>query len=110
MGKTAVTRIPFSKGVCGACARTVTTMLVPNVHEFPGHIACDAASNSEIVVPVLNSEGRLMAVMDLDSPIVGGFSTEDQAGLENISTLLGMGSEWGLAGGGKGGKSFSIGR
>ena len=68
------------------------TLVVPNVHEFPGHIACDAASNSEVVVPLI-ANGRLIGVLDVDSPIVGRFDTEDAAGLERLVSALLMASE-----------------
>jgi GAF domain-containing protein len=81
-------RIPFGRGVCGAAAATGETQLVEDVHAFPGHIACDAASNSEIVVPVRDGEGRLAAVLDVDSTQFGAFDAEDQAGLEAICAEL----------------------
>lgn len=77
-------RIPFGKGVCGAAAATGETQLVEDVHTFPGHIACDSRSNSEIVVPVRDAGGQLVAVLDIDSTEFGAFDTEDQAGLEAI--------------------------
>lgn len=77
-------RIPFGKGVCGAAAATGETQLVEDVHAFPGHIACDSRSNSEIVVPVRDAGGQLVAVLDIDSTEFGAFDTEDQAGLEAI--------------------------
>jgi L-methionine (R)-S-oxide reductase len=80
-GKPACTRIALGKGVCGAAAISRKTGGVENVHEFPGHIACDAASNSEIVVPLLKS-GEVIGVLDLDSPRLGRFDAEDRAGLE----------------------------
>lgn len=76
-------RIPFGKGVCGACARTGTTQLVPDVHAFPGHIACDDATRSELVIPV-TIRGRLKAVLDLDSPHPGGFSEGEARVLEGL--------------------------
>ena len=82
-GKPACTRIALGKGVCGTAAQQRKTVVVENVHEFPGHIACDAASRSEIVVPILKA-GRLIGVLDLDSPAVGRFDAEDQAGLETL--------------------------
>lgn len=82
-GKVACMRIPFSKGVCGAAARERRTQRVEDVHAFPGHIACDAASRSELVVP-LTQEGRLVGVLDLDSPNPGRFSAADQAGIESL--------------------------
>jgi GAF domain-containing protein len=81
-------RIPFGKGVCGAAAASLQTQLVEDVHQFPGHIACDSRSNSEIVVPVLDRDGRLAAVLDIDSTEFGAFDAEDQAGLEAICADL----------------------
>ena len=77
-------RIPFGKGVCGASAKRRETILVEDVHEFPGHIACDSRSNSEIVVPVFHRDGELAAVLDVDSTRLAAFDAEDQAGLEAI--------------------------
>ena len=77
-------RIPFGKGVCGAAAATRETQVVDDVHAFPGHIACDARSESEIVVPVLNEAGDLVAVFDVDSDRKAMFDEIDRAGLENI--------------------------
>lgn len=82
-GKPACTRIALGKGVCGTAAERKKTIIVPNVHEFPGHIACDSASNSEIVVPMIRS-GQLIGVLDLDSPLLARFDEEDKAGLENL--------------------------
>ncbi|MCR9130096.1 MAG: GAF domain-containing protein [Alphaproteobacteria bacterium] len=81
-------RIPFGKGVCGAAAASGETQLVEDVHAFPGHIACDARSQSEIVVPVFNADGKLAAVLDIDSEQVGAFDADDQAGLEAICAAL----------------------
>jgi GAF domain-containing protein len=81
-------RIPFGKGVCGTAAATRATQLVPDVHAFPGHIACDSRSNSEIVVPVLNASGALAAVLDIDSTSFNAFDADDQAGLEAICADL----------------------
>lgn len=86
-GKAACIRIPFGKGVCGAAAAMRTTQLVADVHAFPGHIACDAASNSELVVPVVHN-GALIGVLDLDSPLTGRFDAEDAAGCEAIIQML----------------------
>ena len=86
-GKPACVRIALGRGVCGTAAAERRTQLVPDVHAFPGHIACDAASNSEIVVPLLQGE-RLIGVLDLDSPVLGRFDAVDQAGLERIATTL----------------------
>jgi GAF domain-containing protein len=77
-------RIPFGRGVCGTAARTRTTQLVADVHAFPGHIACDSRSASEIVVPVFDRAGRLMAVFDVDSETGAAFDETDQRGLEAI--------------------------
>ena len=77
-------RIPFGKGVCGTAAQTRQTQLVPDVHAFPGHIACDSRSNSEIVVPVFDASGALVAVLDVDSTRFNAFDAVDQAGLESI--------------------------
>ena len=87
MGKPACIEIPLHKGVCGAAARTDATELVPDVHAFPGHIACDCASRSEIVVP-LHKEGRVMGVLDIDSPLLHRFTEADRAGLETFARIL----------------------
>ena len=81
-------RIPFGKGVCGAAAADRLTQLVPDVHAFPGHIACDSRSNSEIVVPVFDEAGELCAVLDVDSESLNAFDDVDQAGLEAICAEL----------------------
>ncbi len=86
-GKPACIRIPLGKGVCGTAAAERRTVVVPDVHEFPGHIPCDAASNSEIVVPIL-SGGELVGVLDLDSPVRGRFDEMDARGLEEIVRVL----------------------
>lgn len=83
-GLPACVRIPLHKGVCGAAARTRQTQLVPDVHTFPGHIACDAASRSELVVPLLRGD-ELIGVFDLDSPEPDRFDHDDQRGLEAIA-------------------------
>jgi GAF domain-containing protein len=80
-GKPACARIPFGRGVCGTTAVERKTIVVPDVHAFPGHIACDAASASEIVLPVLKN-GKLVGVFDIDSPVPDRFSDEDRVGLE----------------------------
>lgn len=80
-GKVACTRIPMGKGVCGTAAQTNLTQRVADVHQFDGHIACDSASNSEIVIPV-RAHGKVVAVLDIDSPIFDRFDEEDQKGLE----------------------------
>jgi L-methionine (R)-S-oxide reductase len=86
-GQPACVRIPVGQGVCGTAAAKRVTTIVPNVHEFPGHIACDSASNSEIVIPLLKSE-RLIGVLDLDSPIIGRFDDEDALGLNRLVSVL----------------------
>lgn len=86
-GQVACVRIPFSRGVCGAAAATRQTQRVEDVHAFPGHIACDSASNSELVIPLVK-EGRLVGVLDLDSPKVGRFSEVDQVGLERLAAIF----------------------
>lgn len=80
--------IPFERGVCGAAARERRTQLVPDVHAFPGHIACDAAARSEIVVPVCNPAGELVAVLDVDSHETAAFDEIDREGLEKVAELL----------------------
>jgi GAF domain-containing protein len=82
-------RIPFSKGVCGAAARTRETQLVPDVEAFPGHIACSSSTRSEIVVPVLTPGGRLLAVLDVDSDAPAAFDETDRHYLEQICARLG---------------------
>jgi L-methionine (R)-S-oxide reductase len=82
-------RIPFEKGVCGACARTGKTQRVPDVHQFPGHIACSSTTASEIVVPVFNPKGELAAVLDIDSNTPDAFDEVDQRYLEQCCELLG---------------------
>jgi len=86
-GKVACIRIPLNKGVCGAAAKTNKTMRVANVHEFDGHIACDAQSNSEIVIPLVIN-GKVLAVLDIDSPLYERFDENDQAGLEDIINVF----------------------
>ncbi|MFS0827932.1 GAF domain-containing protein [Pseudomonas phoenicis] len=86
-GQVACVRIPFGRGVCGAAAATRQTQRVEDVHAFPGHIACDSASNSELVIPLLK-EGRLVGVLDLDSPKLGRFTQVDQIGLERLAAVF----------------------
>lgn len=81
-------RIPFGKGVCGACAEQKQTIIVPDVHAFPGHIACDSRTNSEIVVPVFDAAGQLAAVLDVDSEQADAFDETDRLGLEAICAGL----------------------
>lgn len=87
-GKPACVRIAIGRGVCGTSAELRQTLVVPNVHEFPGHIACDAASASEIVVPMIAAGGGLVGVLDIDSPVVGRFGDVDRRHLESIVQLL----------------------
>lgn len=86
-GRAACIRIALGKGVCGTAASTMTTQNVPDVHAFPGHIACDSASASELVVPIVRA-GRLIAVLDLDSPIPARFDSEDSSGCEALVAIL----------------------
>lgn len=86
-GQPACVRIKISKGVCGTAAQQRQTMIVDNVHDFPGHIACDSASNSEIVVPVIK-DSQLIGVLDLDSPLVARFDEEDARGLNELVEVL----------------------
>ena len=86
-GKTACIEIPFGRGVCGTAVAKDETQLVYDVHQFPGHIACDSASNSEIVIP-LHKDGKVAAVLDIDSPLVGRFTEADKTGLELLVPVL----------------------
>jgi len=86
-GRAACIRIPFGKGVCGAAASTRQVQRVDDVHAFPGHIACDSASNSELVVPIVR-DGKLLAVLDLDSPLGARFTDEDEAGCLELCEIL----------------------
>jgi L-methionine (R)-S-oxide reductase len=86
-GKVACVRIALGRGVCGAAATRRETVVVPNVHEFPGHIACDSASNSEVVVPLVR-RGALLGVLDLDSPKLHRFDADDARGLEHTVQIL----------------------
>ena len=92
-GKTACVSIPKGKGVCGTAYEKDRTQVVKDVHKFPGHIACDSASNSEIVVPV-HHEGRVAAVLDIDSPLFDRFSESDREGLESFVRTLEEIIEW----------------
>ena len=85
-GSVGCLRIALGRGVCGTAAETGETRVVPDVHEFPGHIACDARSQSEIVIPVRNADGRLIAVLDVDSELLGNFDEVDQSQLEGLIT------------------------
>ena len=86
-GRVACIEIPWGKGVCGTAAEKDETQLVPDVHAFPGHIACDGASRSEIVVP-LHRFGEVVAVLDIDSPVLNRFSEDDRAGLEAFAAVI----------------------
>lgn len=86
-GKVACVRIPFGQGVCGTAAETKTSQLVEDVHQFPGHIACDSASNSEVVVPIVK-DNQVVGVLDIDSPSVARFTQEDLTGLEQVVKAL----------------------
>ena len=87
-GKPACVRIPIGRGVCGAAAQRRETVVVRDVHAFPGHIACDSASNSEVVVPIILRDGRLLGVLDLDSPLHARFDDEDARGLEALVRIF----------------------
>lgn len=92
-GKPACVRIALGRGVCGTAAASGVTQVVPDVHAFPGHIACDAASRSEIVVPLVHA-GRVVGVLDLDSPEPGRFDAADAAGLEQVAALFCTATDW----------------
>ena len=92
-GLPACVRIPLDRGVCGAAASTRTTQRIDDVHAFPGHIACDAASRSELVVPLVRADGTLLGVFDLDSPLPARFDAQDQAGLEALALAFVQGSD-----------------
>jgi GAF domain-containing protein len=87
-GRAACIRIPFGRGVCGAAAATLQVQRVDDVNAFPGHIACDSASASELVVPIVGADGALIAVLDLDSPSVARFDADDEAGCVRLGTIL----------------------
>jgi len=90
-GKPACVRIPLGKGVCGTAAATRKTLVVRDVHEFPGHIACDAASQSEIVVPLIKGD-TLLGVLDIDSPLLARFDEADRRGIERLAAIFVAGS------------------
>lgn len=92
-GKVACTAIPFGKGVCGTAAKTKEIQLVPDVHQFPGHIACDSASKSEIVLPLIDGD-KLLAVMDIDSPELNRFTQADAEGLAALCQVLVQHIDW----------------
>lgn len=87
-GKPACTLIPIGKGVCGTAVSTGEIQLVKNVHDFPGHIACDSASNSEIVLPLRNKKGEIVGVLDIDSPILERFNEVDKEGLMGVVEVI----------------------
>ena len=87
-GKPACIEIPIGKGVCGTAVSEDAVMLIKNVHEFPGHIACDSASNSEIVIPLHNGAGKIVGVLDIDSPHLARFDEADQEGLTDFTQVL----------------------
>ncbi len=96
-GKVACQTISFERGVCGAAAKTGKTQLVPNVDEFPGHIACDGASKSEIVVPIVgekDGQKKVVAIIDVDCAVINGFDDVDRKNLEALAELLGNGCDW----------------
>ena len=92
-GKPACIHIPMGKGVCGTAAERNETVVVPDVHAFPGHIACDGASRSEIVIP-LHAEGKVAGVLDLDSPVMDRFSQQDREGLEALVKCVEQYLQW----------------
>lgn len=92
-GRPACIHIPRGKGVCGSCVEKNETLLVPDVHLFPGHIACDAASESELVIP-LHSGNEIAGVLDIDSPVTDRFAEDDVRGLEQLVLLLEKGMRW----------------
>lgn len=94
-GQTACIHIPLGKGVCGTAALSNKTVRVANVHEFEGHIACDSRSLSEIVIPLRDPDGKVMGVLDMDSPVEDRFTGADQAGLEGLCRLLETVISWG---------------
>ncbi len=93
-GKPACIHIPLGKGVCGTAAAEKRTVLVPDVHKFPGHIACDSASRSELVVPLLGPSGDVLGVLDLDSPLPARFTEEDAHTMEQLARLIIQACDW----------------
>ncbi|RLN77527.1 hypothetical protein BBJ28_00014923 [Nothophytophthora sp. Chile5] len=94
MGKPACSRIRLQSGVCGAAALTKTVQRIADVHQFPGHIACDGASESELVVPVFDKQGEVIALIDLDCPQKNGFSADDERSLVEVARLISEASDW----------------
>lgn len=97
-GKPACVRIPWGRGVCGTAAQRGEALLVPDVHAFPEHIACDSASRSEVVVPLL-ADGKVVGVLDIDSPLPGRFTEEDVRGLTQLAALAAESCDWPLISG-----------
>lgn len=93
-GKTACLHIDFGKGVCGTAAATRETQVVPNVHRFPGHIACDSASRSEVVVPMMDTAGKVVAVLDIDSPVKDRFGLDEVEALTAIAHMAAGHCDW----------------
>ena len=93
-GKPACIRIPVGRGVCGSAVKEGRTQLVKDVHEFAGHIACDSASASEIVIPLHGADGRISGVLDIDSPELGRFTEADREGLEAFARILESACDW----------------
>ena len=87
-GLPACIRIPLGRGVCGTAAEQRVTLRVPDVDEFPGHIACDSASRSELVIPLLTRGGELLGVLDIDSPVLDRFDIDDEAGLSQLASII----------------------
>lgn len=93
-GKSACLHIDFGKGVCGTAAATRETQVVPDVHQFPGHIACDSDSRSEVVVPMLDGQGNVVAVLDMDSPVEDRFGPDEVEALEAMARLAAGHCDW----------------
>lgn len=93
-GNPACVRILLGKGVCGTSALKRETLVVPDVHEFPGHIACDAASRSEVVIPLISDRDKLLGVLDVDSPVLGRFDKGDAQGLARVVDILVAACQW----------------
>ena len=93
-GKVACIRIPFGRGVCGTAAEKNETQVVADVHQFAGHIACDSASNSEIVIPLHDREGKVVGVLDIDSTVLSRFTPDDKEGLEALAKIIEQSIDW----------------
>ncbi len=93
-GKVACIRIPFGRGVCGNAAEKNETQVVADVHQFAGHIACDSASNSEIVIPLHDREGKVVGVLDIDSTVLSRFTPDDKEGLEALAKIIESSIDW----------------